>query len=77
MRLHAVAAKDLQFIGHDPIHGDIGVLVVADHQADLNVPAALAQVGDGVEAGGRAAQCVDGDMRAAAGDLLDLLSDIR
>ena len=40
--------------------------VIAGHQADLDMFAALAQVGDGVEAGGLAAEGVNGDMNTAS-----------
>ncbi len=67
--LHAVAAQDFQLVGDDPVHGHGGVVLVAQHQPHLHVLAALAQAGDGIEAGRRAAQRVDGDVRAALGDL--------
>ena len=69
--LHAVAAVDLELMRDDLRHRHRGAGMIAYHQADLHMAPAPAQVRDRVEAGHGAAERIDGDMRAALGDLLD------
>ena len=45
MCLHAVAAQDFQLIRDDFAHRNGRRTLSGGHQADLNVPAALAQIG--------------------------------
>ncbi len=41
--LHSVAAEDLQFVGDHTAHGDRRTGLRAQHQANLHMPASLAQ----------------------------------
>jgi len=65
--LDAVAAVDFQLAGDDEIHGDRGMVLVAQHEADLHVPPPLGEAGHRVEAGLQAAEGVHGYLGAAAG----------
>jgi len=76
-RLQAVAAHHFQLPGDDPVHGNPGVAMIAGHEAHLNVASAPAQAGYRVEAGVRMAQGVHGGVRAALGNVADLLGDVR
>ncbi len=70
MRLHAMAAADLDLMGNDLVHRNACLRMLAQHQTDLQMPAAPAQASDRVEAGHGRAQGVHRDMSAALRDLL-------
>ena len=73
VRGHAVAAEDLELAGDDGVHGHRGERVVAEHEPDLHVTAALLEAPHRRERGLGAAERVDRHVDAAAGCLEDPL----
>src|SRR5262245_38777943 len=77
MRLHAVAAENLQFMRDDSSHRERRLGLISEEQSDLNVPAAPAEREDRISTGNRAAEGVNGDVNPACRDIANGLRDVR
>ncbi len=66
-----MAAQHLQLPGDDEVHGHRRAALGRRQQPDLHVPAPRPQAPDGVLAGDGRTQGVEGDVRAADGQLGD------
>ena len=75
-RSHPVAAEEVELPGDDPGHGHARVTVDGRQQSDLHLAASTTQAEDGVGAGLLAADGVDRDVAAAAGEVGDSGRDV-
>lgn len=76
MCLHAVAAENFQLVRNNFAHRNGRSTLLRQHQTDLNVLAALAQIADGIETGCGVPESIQGNVSAALRDLDDCFGDI-
>ncbi|MEY3174555.1 MAG: hypothetical protein RLZZ436_2469, partial [Planctomycetota bacterium] len=69
--LHPVASQQFKFAADDQAHGNSGIGIGSGHQSHLHVSAAFAEAADGIPAGAATAECIEGNVSAACGELLD------
>src|SRR6185503_19431709 len=76
MCLHTVASENLQFVRYDFAHRNGRSTLLSQHQSDLNVLPALAQIADGIATGSGMSESIQGNVSATFGNFDDGLGNI-